>query len=196
MDTDETKEHVNSFRKQLLDDLNENKDPKFALETFQKSIEEWDQYDSEKFDEMYKKLQGNYYIYVALKKIIKGYALLTIRCLQDYFEMTGSEVPEGENILLYNKTRLDESFPDHEIETVFTDQQDEQKELENLSKVSNSSFNSDLAKQHRYQHLLSLYVANGKLDEEKIDKQNTPQYNFKKLVSGNDIPKAHEQHLV
>ena len=195
-DSFEVKEHLNRFRRELMDDLNENKDPVLSLEKFQKDVEHWEEYDAEAFVDMFKKLKSNYYIYVALKKIIKGYILLTIRCLQDYFEMVGPQVPEGENILLYNKTRLDDTFPDEEIERVFTNKKEEEKELEDLSKGSSASFNVDMAKQHRYQHLLSMYVANAKISEDDLDKLDTPQNNFKRLIKDSKIKEAYHKHIV
>ena len=54
--------------------------------------------------------------------------------MQEYFEMSGAELPEHENIRLYNKSRLDDSFPDEEINQVFSSHAEQQEEIENLTK--------------------------------------------------------------
>jgi hypothetical protein len=136
---------------------------------------------SDDFKHMYKQLHGNYLIYVSMKKIVKGFIFTTIRCIQEYAEKTEVILPDEESLRYYNRTQLESMFPQSEIERVFAEQKQLELELKEVKeKAGGKTFNSDLARQGKYNHLVALHIANGNLKE--VDRSDTPEKIFKESL--------------
>ena len=219
--------HMNQLKKDLMDTLDENRDPDFALATFEHTVtttddigehheriltEEHDHEDTDEFNEftsedsefseedfestpefkqMYEQLQSNYLIYVSLKKIVKGFVLTTIRCVQEYAEKAEVMIPADENIRLYNKTQLDQTFPQSEMDRVFEERKELESEMHDIVQKGTKSFNASLAKQGKYNHLVALHSANGNVNIGDINFSDPPEKTFKESL----LPKFGKNYL-
>lgn len=155
------------------------------------SEEEEDFESSPEFKQMYEQLQNNYLIYVSLKKIVKGFILTTIRCIQEFAEKSEVMIPADENIRLFNKTLLDETFPESEMTRVFEERKELESEMGELVKNQSKSFNSDMAKQGKYNNLVALHLANGNISSEEVDLTQTPEQIFKNSL----LPRFGKEYL-
>ena len=194
-DNDEIRPVLNVFKKKLMDDLGDNKDPDLALAYLENEMKEREDYQKNDWLEMNHKLQGNYLIYVSLKKIIKGFVFMTIRCVQELSELVQVEFPEGENPKLYNKGRVEASFPEDEIERVFKEKRDMENELQSMIKRTGTSFNDALAKQGKYKELVTLHLATARVAPGDVDMDQTPEQMFKNTILPR-IRKQEQLHLV
>lgn len=217
---------MNRLKKNLMDSLDQNRDPDLALASFEHAVttteddteqpqerrlleepdhdeahelfadesessEEDDFESSPEFKQMYEQLQNNYLIYVSLKKIVKGFVLTTIRCVQEYAEKAEVMVPADENIRLFNKTQLEESFPQEEMDRVFEERKELESETKDLVKKNGKSFNADLAKQGKYNHLVALHAANGNIHIGEMKISDSPEKIFKDSL----LPKFGKNYL-
>lgn len=133
------------------------------------------------FKHMFRQLHGNYLIYVSMKKIVKGFIFTTIRCIQEYAEKSETILPDEESLRYYNRTQLESMFPQSEIERVFEEQKQLELELEDVKeKAGGKSFNSDLARQGKYNHLVALHIANGNLKD--VNRSDIPEKIFKESL--------------
>jgi hypothetical protein len=146
---------------------------------------------SPEFKQMYEQLQSNYLIYVSLKKIVKGFVFTTIRCIQEFAEKTQIMVPVDENIRLYNKTQLEDSFPESEMKRVFEERKELESEMKDLVDNQGKSFNANLAKQGKYNHLVALHAANGNIQLGEMKVSDTPEKMFKESL----LPKFGRNYL-
>ena len=235
---------LNQFKKDLMDNLNNNEDPDIALSKFERAVtstdnddedfhsdhgddhgehivedshdehrerrlggtshavvheidepdfeeEEEDFESSPEFKQMYEQLQNNYLIYVSLKKIVKGYILTTIRCVQEFAEKSEVMIPADENIRLFNKTLLEETFPESEMIRVFEERKELESEMKEIVNNNSKSFNSDMAKQGKYNHLVALHIANGNIGLNDVDLTQSPEKIFKDSL----LPKMGKNYL-
>ena len=126
-----------------------------------------------------------------MKKIVKGFVLTTIRCIQEFAERSEVKIPEGENLRLYNKTLLDDTFPQSEMDRVFAEEKELQTELDDIVKKNGKSFNSDMAKQGKYNNLVALHLANGNISINNVDRSDSPEKIFKESL----LPKFGKNYL-
>lgn len=182
--SNDIQDQINERR--LSDDKSEHSDHTEAHELFhdqsEASSEDEDLDSSPEFKQMYEQLQSNYLIYVSLKKVVKGFIFTTIRCIQEFAERTQIMIPVDENIRLYNKTQLDESFPESEMTRVFEERKELESEMKDLVQNSAKSFNVNLAKQGKYNHLVALHAANGNIKLGEMNISDTPEKMFKESM--------------
>ena len=100
-------------------------------------------------------------------------------------------IPADENIRLFNKTLLDETFPESEMTRVFEERKELESEMGELVKNQSKSFNSDMAKQGKYNNLVALHLANGNISSEEVDLTQTPEQIFKNSL----LPRFGKEYL-
>ena len=157
--------------------------------------EEEESESTDDFKLMYKQIQSNYLIYVSMKKIVKGFIFTTIRCIQEYTEHTDIILPDEADLRLYNRTQVDDMFPESEMERLFNERKQWKTELDDVkAKAGGKSFIADLARQGKYNHFIALHVASGTLKD--FDLKDTPEKVFKEKLLPLMGPVDHEQNNI
>ena len=171
-------------RNEMHDDLDNDRDPDLSVNRLKLRLEQQDIESNIHFDAVLQKIDQAYLIYVSLKRLVKAYALMTIRCLQEFLDLSDIEQPPGKNYRLYDQGKLNHMFPDEEVERVFQEQRNFKEQLKNLHETKSKSFNDDLAKQGKFKNLVALHVAAGNIKPQQIEPGATPQHMFEKLILG------------
>lgn len=175
-------EETEIVRNEIHDDLDKGRDPELSVNRLQLRLDHQELDSGINFVSVQQKIAQSYTIYVSLKRLMKAYALMTIRCVQEYLELIDIETPPGKNYKMYDQGRLDSVFPDEEVQRVFQEQKQIHKQLKKLAEESTKSFQENLAKQGKFKNLLALHLASGSIKPKDIEPGVTPEKMFTKLV--------------
>lgn len=172
-----------NLSKDLLFALEANQPVLPSLKAFENDIAGSVPSDMSEMSHVFAIADEHYLIYLSLKRMMKAYSILTVKCFVQVVQMNHIELQPDNGLENFPEEEIDKFFPDSEIEKQYNDKESLHEKLINAINKETNTFNEDMMKQAKLKNLLAAQLASGKLDAMDIDPEMTPEEIFRAIVT-------------